>query len=98
MKDTEERADKTPGSHDTLVLRAWDVHDGTITSTRVLAWDVVVKRTNDHRTPSPEHVGILIRNAAERLAAGWPDASASTSVNGQASSQVPVASAPPPSP
>jgi hypothetical protein len=78
VKDTEERMADMPGTHDAMILRAWDVKDAAAMSARILAWEVVVLRPNDHRTPSPEHVGILIRHAAERLAAGWPDESAAT--------------------
>lgn len=98
MKDTEPKDDRTPGSHDTLILRAWDVHDRADTSEKIFAWEVVVRRTNDQRKPSPEHVGILIRHAAERLAAGWTDESAGTSVTPEASSKESVASTPVPSP
>jgi hypothetical protein len=76
MKDTEDRSEQMPGSHDAMILRAWDVKDVEGTPSRILVWEVVVLRPNDHRTPSPEHVGIMIRHAAERLSAGWPDPSA----------------------
>ena len=86
VKDSEHREFSTPGAYDAMILRAWDVKDGSDTSSRIFAWEVIVLRTNDHRRPSPEHVGILIRHAAERLAAGWPDESAATAESPEASS------------
>lgn len=98
VKDSEHREFTTPGAYDAMILRAWDVKDGSDTSSRIFAWEVIVLRTNDHRRPSPEHVGILIRHAAERLAAGWPDESAATAESPEASSNESVKSAPAPSP
>jgi hypothetical protein len=98
VKDSEERSVHTPGSHDVLVLRAWDVKERANLAARIFAWEVVVRRSNDHRTPSPEHVGILIRHAAERLAAGSPDESVATAGSPELSSNESVTPTPAPSP
>jgi len=58
------------GSHDSLILRAWDVTEPE-REKRVFAWDITVRRRADHKMPSPEHVGILVRNAAQRVEDGF---------------------------
>jgi hypothetical protein len=65
LEDTHQR-----GTHDSLILRAWDVTDPD-RENPVLAWEITVRRRADHRMPSPEHVGILIRGAAEKIEAGF---------------------------
>jgi hypothetical protein len=57
------------GGYDSLILRAWDRGAGE--KTKVLAWEVAVRRSVDQRKPSPEHVGILIRQVAAQIEAGF---------------------------
>jgi len=80
----EEQENYNRNPHDSLILRAFDIADQDSTN-RVLAWEVIVRRPVDYKMPSPEHVGILIRKAAQRLAMGESDepttvADASTAV------------------
>jgi len=70
MDDSERKESKVVGTHDSLILRAWDVAESE--SAKIFAWEVVVRRAVDYRTPSPEHVGVMIQHAADRLNAGWP--------------------------
>jgi hypothetical protein len=71
MDDSQPRETKAPaGSHDTLILRAWDIVEGD--GAKIPVWEVMVTRTVEFgRLPSPEHVGIMLRHAAERLEEGW---------------------------
>lgn len=61
------------GAYDSLILRAYDRGLGD-KNTEVLAWEVAVRRSVDQRTPSPDHVGILIRQVASQIAAGFSTA------------------------
>ena len=72
MEDTQEREREPAGSHDMLILRAWDLNRDAAQGGKIMAWEVAVRRTIDYRRPSPEHVGILIRHAAEHLETGAP--------------------------
>lgn len=65
IEDSEMKESRTPGTHDTLVLRAWDVSDPSAGAIPV--WEVVVERAMDYRRPSPQHVAIMVRQAAEQL-------------------------------
>jgi hypothetical protein len=73
MEDAERgKEDKSAdrGGYDSLILRAWD--RGTLDKKgEVLAWEVAARRSVDHRTPSPEHVGILIKQVASQIEAGF---------------------------
>lgn len=71
IEDSEIKDTEPAGTHDSLILRAWDVSDQG--AARILAWEVVVLRTMDYRMPSAGHVSILLRHAAERLASGWQE-------------------------
>jgi hypothetical protein len=67
-----ERATATsePLAYDSLILRAWDVGDRK-PGAEIFVWEILIQRPVDHRMPSPEHVGLLLGEAAARLEAGW---------------------------
>lgn len=70
MEEAEMKEVRQLGPHDAMVFRAWD-RDAA--GRNIVVWELIVRRGNDYRRPSPEHVAIMIRHAAERLAAGWAE-------------------------
>lgn len=71
MEDAErgkEDSSADRGGFDSLILRAWD-RGSRENKADVLVWEVAVRRSVDHRTPSPEHVGILVRQVASQIEA-----------------------------
>lgn len=81
MEDSEKAAKMTePTAYDSLILRAWDVGDRKAGS-EIFVWEIVIQRPVDYRMPSPEHVGILLGEAAARLDAGWSGTPNATSAS-----------------
>lgn len=72
MEDSERAqhpVDQPGDGYDLLVLRVCEA-GASDRKSEVMAWEVAVRRPVDYRTPSAEHVGIMVRQAASLIETG----------------------------
>lgn len=72
MEDSERAqhpVDRGGDGYDLFVLRVCEA--GAVDKkSEMVAWEVAVRRPVDYRTPSPEHVGMMLRQAASLIESG----------------------------